>query len=388
MRKIFKWIGICCVIIGVVIAGLAFWKREEVARLGAVLTLFSEDKIVNNFSHMDEAFLSVSLGGKDGPVSPLPLGAPLTLSTEAQKWVEDRSVTGLVILKDGELVFENYYKGTAANDLRINWSLSKSYLSVLFGVLLEEGLIDSIDSPVIQYAPSLTETPYKDASIKDVLQMSSGLLFDEDYLDFFSDINKMGRTLALGGSMDAFAANQVNSYAAPGEVWKYCSIDTHVLGMIIRGATGLDIPSLLAEKVTGPLGLEVAPYYLTDGFGVSFVLGGLNITTRDNARFGQMVANGGQWNGKQIVSADWIAASTTASAKTEPGKIGYGYQWWMPVGYAPGQILARGVYGQYLFIDRVNNVVISVHGADKNFRDDGVQAYNNKMLLQIAESLN
>ncbi len=386
MKSFLKWVLRIVVILAVVIGGLALWKREEVGRLMAVLSLFSEEKIVDNFSSMDTIFLNRPLPGSGGTPNALPAGTPATLSPEVKDWIAERHVTALVILHDGTMVFEEYYRGTDADDLRINWSISKSYLSALFGVLLDEGVFDSIDDPVTKYAPELADTAYAQASIKDVLQMSSGVTFDEDYLAFFSDINKMGRVLALGGSMDGFALQQDEGFAAPGDGWKYVSIDTHVIGMVIRGATGRDIPDLLTEKIITPLGLEADPYYLTDGYGVAFVLGGLNTTTRDNARFGQMIANGGRWNGQQIVPSDWIDASTVASAKTAPGVIGYGYQWWIPAGSEPGQFMARGIYGQYIYIDRINDVVIAVHAADRQFRAPGAHAQNENMFRLIAES--
>ncbi|MCG3267777.1 serine hydrolase [Yoonia sp. I 8.24] len=364
----------------------AICKRREIKRLRHVLRLFSPESIVQNFSHMDAAFLHEQLPAK-GDKSPLPLGRSIDLTPDMRQWIDARSVTALVILKDGQQVFEDYFHGTGADDLRINWSVSKSYLSALFGVVLSEGSIDSIDDPVLKYAPALAGTAYQDATIKDVLQMSSGLKFDEDYLAFFSDINRMGRVLALGGSMDGFAQKQKTSAAAPGTRMEYVSIDTHVLGMVIRGATGRGIAELLQEKIIAPLGMEHAPYYVTDGNGVAFVLGGLNSTTRDNARFGQMMAQGGMWQGKQIVPADWVTQSTRATAKTAPGEIGYGYQWWIPLGYEAGQFLARGIYGQYIYIDQINNVVIAAHSADRAFRDDGVSRENEIVFQQIAESL-
>jgi len=388
MKSLLKWVLRIIMILAVLVGGLAIWKREEVVRLSAVLSLFSEEKIVTNFSNMDDAFLSTALVQSDLSAEPLPQGPAATLPAGFNTWISDRNVTGLVILKDGQVVFEDYYQGTSDSDLRINWSISKSYLSALFGVVLADGDIDSIDDPVTKYAPTLQATAYRDATIKDVLQMSSGVSFDEDYLAFFSDINKMGRVLALGGSMDSFALQQNTSFAGPGETWKYVSIDTHVVGMIIRGATGRSIPSLMTEKIITPMGLEANPYFLTDGYGVAFVLGGLNTTTRDNARFGQMIANGGAWKGQQIVPADWIDASTTASAKTAPGAIGYGYQWWIPAGSEDGQFMARGIYGQYIYIDRIKNIVISMHSADRAFRAPGVHAQNEDMFRQIAEGLN
>jgi CubicO group peptidase (beta-lactamase class C family) len=376
--------------IAVIVAGItataAVLKRTEIKRLRHVVKLFSASAIVHNFSHMDEAFVADHLPATTAR-KPLPIGTPMPIPPEMQTWISARNVTALVILKDGKQVFEDYYHGTGADDLRINWSVSKSYLSALFGVIMAEGAIDSIDDPVLKYAPKLAETAYQNATIKDVLQMSSGLKFDEDYLAFFSDINRMGRVLALGGSMDRFAQKQKTSAAAPGERMEYVSIDTHVLGMVIRGATGRGITDLLQEKIIGPLGMERAPYYVSDGKGVAFVLGGLNTTTRDNARFGQMMLQHGQWNGKQIVPRDWVVASTKASAKTAPGEIGYGYQWWIPLGCVDGQFLARGIYGQYIYIDQINNVTIAAHSTDRAFRMDGVSRENEVMFQQIAESL-
>ncbi|MEM9787150.1 MAG: serine hydrolase [Pseudomonadota bacterium] len=387
MRRFAKWVLRPLLILALVLGGLAIWKREEVTRLAGVLDLFSEEKIVSNFSNMNQIFLYQPLPSTREAPSPLPQGAPAALPPEVTDWVADRNVTSLVVLKNGEIVFEEYYQGTGPEDVRINWSISKSYLSALFGVLLDEGVFDSIADPVIKYAPALSGSAYADATIKDVLQMQSGVTFDEDYLDFFSDINRMGRVLALGRSMDDFAISQDQSFAEAGARWKYVSIDTHVIGMVIRGATGRSIHDLVREKILAPLSLQAPAYYLTDGFGTAFVLGGLNTTTRDNARFGQMFANGGRWNGRQVVPADWVAASTRASAKTEPGKIGYGYQWWIPNGSQEGQFMGRGIYGQYLYVDQVNDVVIATHGADRLFREPGVHAQNEAMFRLIAESL-
>jgi CubicO group peptidase (beta-lactamase class C family) len=387
MKTLFKWSLRLVFAALMVLVALGFWKREEVTRLMDVLELFAQEKIVGNFSNMNRIFLHQNLPRAGPAPSPLPQGTPATLPAEVGNWVAARSVTGLVVLKNGEIVFEEYYKGTTADDVRINWSISKSYLSALFGVLLAEGAFDSIDDPVIKYVPELTGSAYNDATIKDVLQMSSGVGFDEDYLAFFSDINRMGRVLALGQSMDRFTASQKKIFGVPGAQWQYVSIDTHVIGMVIRGATGRSIPDLMSEKILGPMGFEADPYYLTDGFGTAFVLGGLSTTTRDNARFAQMFANGGRWNGKQVVPADWVDASTVASANTAPGEIGYGYQWWIPAGAQDGQFLGRGIYGQYIYIDRVNDVVVATHGADRAFRDDGVQDQNELIFRQIAESL-
>ncbi|MGQ3488333.1 serine hydrolase domain-containing protein [Roseovarius pacificus] len=387
MRTILKW-GLRLVLMALLAAVVVgMWKREEITRLWAVNTLFDEGKIVGNFSNMERAFLTVPVSRGDGPVSDLPQGEPMTLPEGVTDWIAARDLTSLLVLDEGKIVHESYHKGTGAEDRRISWSMAKSYLSALFGILLDEGAIGSIDAPVTEYAPQLAGSAYEGATIRNVLQMTSGVEFDEDYLNYESDINRMGRVLALGGTMDGFAAGLTARAAQPGERWKYVSIDTHVIGMVVRGATGRSIPDLMAEKVITPLGLEAAPYYVSDGEGVAFVLGGLNMRTRDYARFGLMFEQMGAYQGRQVVPADWVAASTRASAPTEPGEMGYGYQWWMPVDAPEGVFMARGIYGQYIYIDQTRNVVIVVTAADRQFRAPGAHAENVGMMRRIAEAL-
>ncbi len=386
MRTFGKWLGralLALIILGV---ALYIWKREEITRVMAVNSLFSAEKITHNFSNMNTMFLSAPVPRGEGPVSPLPIGGPLELPDGYDPWVEDRSVTAIVVLKDGLLRHEAYHLGTGPDDLRISWSVAKSFLSALLGVMLEEGKIESIEDPVTRYAPGLEGTAYDGASIEDVLQMESGVKFNEDYFDFWSDINKMGRVLALGRSMDGFAAGLDETIAEPGEAWKYVSIDTHVLSMVIRGATGRPIADLMSEHIIVPLGLEREPYYVTDGYEAAFVLGGLNLTTRDYARFGQMILRNGAWEGQQIVPAAWVAASTRPSARTEAGASQYGYQWWMAPDAGPGEFFARGVYGQYIYINKPLGVVIAVNASDKGFRGDGVNSSNIAMFRALAEA--
>ncbi|MDR9395253.1 MAG: serine hydrolase [Roseovarius sp.] len=384
MRTFVKWglrAGLLLILAGAVVG---LWKREEIMRLLAVNTLFESDRIVENFSNMRRAFLTAPVPRGDGPVTALPPGKGIALPEDVRKWTQDRALTSLLVLHEGRIVFEDYYLGTGASDRRISWSMAKSYLSALFGIMTAERAFASLDDPVTAYAPQLAGSAYDGATIRNVLQMTSGVAFDEDYLDYHSDINRMGRVLALGGTMDGFAAGLKGRAAAPGERWKYVSIDTHVLAMIIRGATGRDLPSLLSEKVIAPLGLERSPYYITDGEGVAFALGGLNMTTRDYARFGLMFERMGALGGQQIVPRDWVAASTRASAPTQPGETGYGYQWWIPANAPAGVFMARGIYGQYIYIDQNRDIVIIVTAADMGFRGAGVHDMNVSMMRRIA----
>jgi CubicO group peptidase (beta-lactamase class C family) len=365
---------------------IGIWKRNDIKRLLAVNALFSEKNIVTNFSNMEAIFFNTNLGVPNAPASDLPHN-PKAMPDGLGGWIEDRSVTALVVLKDGKIAHEAYFKDTAPEDLRISWSVAKSFLSALMGIVVADGDIESIDDPVTKYAKDLAGSAYEGATIRNVLNMASGVTFDEDYLSFSSDISKMGRVLALGGSMDKFAAKLKDRDRDAGEGWQYVSIDTHVIGMIIRGATGREIPELMAEKLLTPLGLEVDPLYLTDGKGVAFVLGGLNLRTRDYARFGQMFAQGGMYNGQQVVPADWVADSTAISAPTEAGETQYGFQWWLAEDAKPGEYFARGIYGQYIYIDTESNVVVASNAADREFEEDGSFEQNLAMFRAIAAEL-
>ncbi len=373
------------VLVGVtiVVAGCGASPQSSLGRLSAVVSLFDQDKIVHNFSHMRTLFNTADIA-VTRQADPLPLGKEKPPSGY-EDWRTARSVTGIVVLRDGKNVFENYYLGTQQNDQRISWSVAKSYISVLIGIAIEKGQIQSVEDLASDYVPELADSPYKNVTIENLLHMSSGVEFDERYQVFTSDINKMGRVLALGGSMDVFVLEPRGMIAEPGARWKYVSIDTHVLGMVLRRATGQSLADLVGSQILNPLGVYGKPYYVTDTQGVAFALGGLNLTTRDYALFGEMVRLNGTFNGRRIVSQDWIKQSTRPSAHTATGNDQYGYHWWMPADARDGEFFARGVYGQFIYIDRVAGVVIALNSADRDFLKEGVSRQNIEMMRAIAD---
>lgn len=367
------------------VAGLAFVKRDEIFRLLSVQSLFSEGRIVENFSQMGRLFPFRKLDRGAGPVSALPRGPAEPLSPAVQRWIAERDITALVVLRNGRLVQEGYYLGTGPEDLRISWSVAKSVLSALFGTLMADGTIPDLDAQVVDYVPRLKGTGYDGATIRDLLTMSSGIRFGEDFRSFWSDINRMGRVLALGGSMDEFAASLKERDSVPGTHMHYVSVDTHVLGMVIRGATGRDPVDLMAERIIRPMGLEATAEMLTDGDGTGFVLGGLNMRARDYARIGQMFLQKGFWNGRQIVPADWAAAST---ARQAADGAGYGFQWWVPRDNAKfgNDFMALGIYGQYIYVNPGARMVIAVTAADRAFDQPGVADANLALFRQMAQA--
>ena len=173
MRKFFRRLGWGLLALAVVLAALAVWKRDELARLMAVNSLFAEDRIVSNFSHMNTLFLTRGMDG--GTPSVLPEGAPAAMPDGFDAWAEARQMTGIVVLHAGQIVFEQYRLGTTRDDLRISWSVAKSALSLLLGTLVADGTIPDLDAQVTQYAPLLRGSAYDGATIRNVLRMSSGV---------------------------------------------------------------------------------------------------------------------------------------------------------------------------------------------------------------------
>jgi len=320
---------------------LAALNFSKIQRLLKVNSMFEADSIVHNFSNMNEVLYSKDLPIQGDPyiwpeaISPLPETVTVA-GTEVNlaDYLEEVSITALVVIKDGKIVSENYYQGTGREDRRISWSMAKSFLSALFGVALENGDIESVDDPVTKYVPELKDTAYETSTIRNVLNMSSGVKFNEDYYQKDSDINKMG----------------------------------HIAGMVLRNATGKSASDYFIENLWTKIGPGKDAYYLTDGEGVAFVLGGLNLRTRDYALFGQLMLQGGNWQGEQVIPESWVSESTAISANppTVPDGFDYGYQWWIPEN-SKGDYMAGGIYGQQIYIDPARNIVIAKNAAHIDF---------------------
>lgn len=402
MKKIIKWSLRVLGLLVVVGAILLAFNWEKIVRLYNVNTLFSEENIVRNFSNMKDMFFwkplpqpSDSQVTEDSQLAPAPLPENYIYdgkSANLTKRLEQLQTTSLLVLHKGTIVHESYSLGTGKDDQRISWSMAKSFLSAMFGIALSEGKIGNIEEPVTKYVPDLKNSAYDNVKIIDVLNMASGVKFDEDYLDFDSDINRMGRVLALGASMDEFTASIKERERDAGSARQYVSIDTHVLAMVLRAATGKSLGEYLVEKIWSKIGSRNNPYYLTDGHGVAFALGGLNMTTRDYGRFGQLFLNDGKWAEIQIVPSSWVKQSTSANAPSAAEKsdtMGYGYQWWVPPA-ADGEYFATGIYGQYIYINPKADIVVVKTAANRAFRDDGqegraIKLENITLFRSIAE---
>lgn len=360
-----------------VIVVLCIWFYPKYKMLNHTIHLFDEDRIVNNFRTFDSVW-PVSVMEASANKHIYPKGTFITLpdnfkyngkAYNSVKFLEDSWATGFLVLQNDSIVFEDYYLGNTESTRNISWSMAKSFISALMGIAIEEGYIKSIEQNVEDYVPELIGSSYEGVRIKDVLQMSTGVKFNEDYGDFNSDINRWGRGFALGGSQDEFAGT-LEREAEPGTINHYVSINTHVLGMIITRATGRTITDYMQEKLYTPLGMEYDGYWLLDGENMEMVLGGLNLALRDYAKIGTLFLNNGNMNGDQIVSKDWVKSSITPDGQhVQPGELfGYGYQWWIPKGNQ-GEFMAIGIYNQCIYVNPTTNTVVVKLSANPKFND-------------------
>lgn len=371
----------------VVLVALGVANRATLRRIWFVATLFSERDHVEDFRSLDTVF-PVRQIRRAGPVFTFernPGSLPETFASDGKtrsvaEFIEDTDTTGLLVIKDDRIVFEEYYLGNTAASRCISWSVAKSFVSALVGIAVAEGRIDSIMDPVMKYVPELRGSGYDGVPIKHILQMSSGVRWDEHYGDFNSDINRMGRALALGKSLNEFCTTLVPELE-PGTFNRYVSMDTQVLGMMLVRVTDQTLSSYLEEKIWQRIGMESDAYWLLDDAGMELAMGGLNVTLRDYARFGRLYLREGNWEGEQILPADWVHASVTPDAPhLMPGAhdltdwpIGYGYQWWIPE-RPDGAFMAIGVFNEFIYVYPEEHLVIAKTSAFRRYTTEDLES--------------
>tara|TARA_B100001094_G_scaffold324648_1_gene377584 strand:+ start:160 stop:1365 length:1206 start_codon:yes stop_codon:yes gene_type:complete len=397
MTKIF----ILLLSIGLIIS--AFFYGPKLSKLYRLSNLYDEKTIAYNFSNIDEVFeVSEPISASDSPhkFKKREYTLPETYFFEGEdksfaEGLDHFKTDGMIVLHEGNLLYENYWNNNSADTKHIAFSVSKSFLSALVGIALEDGLIDSIADPITKYLPDFNGTGYEGVSIKNILQMSSGVEFNEDYADPNSDINKFGRAVAKGSSFRDFAKTLKQS-KEPGTYHHYVSIDTQVLGFLLAEVTGMSLQDYLHEKIWNKIGMEDEAYYIVDNLGVEMALGGLNASVRDFAKFGQLYLNKGQWKGEQIVPEDWVNAShNTDGPHLIPGESelsssvwGYGLQWWVP-GFPDTDYTASGVYNQYIYVDPITKVVVAKTSSNHRFtaEKEYSKAAHVAMFRAIAKSI-
>lgn len=361
MRK--RWVALAAVVLA---GGAAFASLDKETR-GVLLAMPTNADVLSwEQGQRDAAFRAMdrlpflAKANTIAPAAeplPLPSGKPLAVPG-IDAYMARQRTAGLVIVQDGKVRLERYGLGFDATGRWTSFSVAKSFTSTLVGAAVRDGAIRSLDDKVSQYIPGLKGSAYDDVSVRQLLTMSSGVRWNEDYEDPRSDVAEFNRAKPEDG-LDATVSymRKLPRAHPPGQVWHYNTGETNLIGVLVTSATGKSLAAYLREKVWQPAGMEAEATWLLGKTGHE--IGGccLQAATRDYARFGLFVlANGKGRDGRQVVPEDWFGQATTKQKDIgKPGR-GYGFQWWTN---DDGTFAAQGIFGQGIFIDPKRKLVIA-----------------------------
>jgi len=376
-----KRIIVCLVVLGLAACATQHDKPGPFARgvpanappdtIGVFLSWTPEQTLVN-FRNIDRIFATHTIHHGVN-VHPLPRAAvqidPVVAQSEGlptvslEQLMDSERITGVIAVKDGEIILERYALGRGPDDRWISMSVAKSVTSTLIGAAVKDGLIHSIDDPVVRYIPELKSTAYDGVTIRHLMTMSSGVRYKEDVVDQRSDVALAGGEEMVGGVPPLVAyAKRLDREAQPGTRRKYQTIDADMLGIALsRALKGRALADYISEKIWQPFGMEADASWIVDKAGIE--RGGccLSITLRDYARFGMFMDEGAQAGGVDVLADGWIHDAWTAQP-SEPNKytIGYGYYWQIR---QDGGYEAVGAYGQSVTIYPKEHLIIAVNSA-------------------------
>lgn len=319
-----------------------------------------------NFRNSAQIFETRTVAKGEQPW-PFAAGPTATMPADYDAWARRTYTNALLVIHDGKIVFENYRNRTVPEDRFISFSMAKTITALLVGLALEDGKIASIDDPASQYVPELKGGGYEGVSIRHLLQMRSGVAYEERY-DFGANpsLAALIHMNAIVANKERFAdrARTIGKATAPGSRFNYATLDTAVLGWVLERATGEKLAPYMSRRLWQPLGAEADGFFIADGpEGVGRELSGMgyNARLRDFGRIGLMLLNKGKANGRQVVPESWVTQATTmvpfAPSAAKPTRDAYGFQIWK-LDTEPGAYSAIGLAGQFIYVHPASNTVI------------------------------
>lgn len=317
----------------------------------------------------------------------------LGAQTSVEEYIELSNTSAFLVIKDGQVIYENYSHGDSRESLHMSFSVAKSFTSALLGIALDEGKIDSLDDPIRKYLPELTSATFDDVTIKQVLQMSSGIRFNEVYTDPKSDINNM--TVMVPPMSYLEYINTLEREHQPGTFNHYASINAQLLGILLIKVSGESLTDYMTSRLWHPMGMEHSGMWTLGEDGQELAMGGLAASARDYAKLGLLYLNDGMREDRQVLPKGWAKTSVTPNEPhLMPGEnpqsssvSGYQYQWWTPRNW-DGDFLARGIWGQNIYVHPGNRVVIVKLAADQQNFDPRYKLAYIDYLQDLAQSLN
>lgn len=335
-------------------------NADRLRQAGAEILFWSQAQRDANFPAMERMF-----PGHVTPASARPLalveGASIVDAMGGEGALETHldahNVAGLIVVQDGKVRLERYARGYGPEGRYTSFSVAKSLTSTLVGAAVRDRLIESVDDPLTRYLPELKGSAYDGVSVEQVLTMTSGVKWNEDYTNPESDVAKMYRDPPQPGVDQTIAyLATLPREAAPGTKWVYKTGETNLIGVLVTRVTGKTLAAYAGEKIWGPFGMERELFWMQDAGGQG--IGGccLSASLRDYARIGMFVIAGG----RGVVPDGWFAKATRKQAETGRPGSGYGYQWWTN---DDGSFQAQGIFGQLIFIDPARKLVVAMSGA-------------------------
>lgn len=339
--------------------------REPASKAAAIL-FWSVPQREQYIAALDSFFLTRTV--KAGPrPHPLDRGQPLaafapggTRAVDFERFMSTQRVRGVLVLQDGRIRLERYAPPDSPTTRWNSFSVSKSITSTLVGAAMKDGALKSLADPVTRYIKELRGSAYDAVTVRQLLTMTSGVKWNEDYTDPKSDVAQMyAQPPDRGFDMTTSYVRKLPREAAPGTKWVYKTSETNLVGVLVAEATGKKLADYLSEKIWRPYGMERDAEWMIDDVGHE--QGGccLAVTLRDYGRFGQFILDGARVNGTPIVAETWLPEATRSQVAIGPG-AGYGYQWWTR---DDGTFEGRGIYGQTLHLDPARRLVIVLNSA-------------------------
>jgi CubicO group peptidase (beta-lactamase class C family) len=341
--------------------------RPDPKSLNRALATWSQSDREFGFAHWDEVF-TTRVVPRGSHVHALPKGAPLPGFASGgagarllNDYAAEYKLAGLVVVQDGKIRLERYGLGHGPRGRWTSFSMAKSITSTLVGAAIKDGFISSVDDPVTRYIPDLSGSAYDGVTVRQLLTMTSGAKWNEDYTDLKSDVALFYSTPPDPG-IDATVSymRRLTREAPPGEKWLYKTGETNLLGVLVSQATKKSLSAYASEKIWAPYGMEQAASWTLDV--TDHEHGGccFQATTRDYARLGQFILDGAHIDGHSIVVDGWFESATHKQADIGVPGRGYGYQWWTRDDQTFDAI---GIHGQMIHIDPARRLVVAINSA-------------------------
>ena len=344
------------------------------------------------FRQMDKRFPSDRVAPAT-EVRALPQGEPLTLGGEGEggrdwltAYMDSHHVAGVMVLQNGHVRAQRFGLGFGPAQRWESFSVAKSVTSTLLGIALEQGHVASLGDTLVTYIPELADSAYAQVTVQQLLTMTSGVRWNEDYADDQSDVAQMYRGACVDGQAHilTYLRGLPRQWPA-GTHWNYNTAETDLLGLVVARATGQSLAGYLSQSIWQPYGMADEAWWIKDECDGSDTGGsGLSATLEDYARLGQFMLEGGRIHGEPAIADIWMRGALSEQASVDAPERGYGYLWWTDT---DGSYAAIGIFGQMVYIDPARELVIVQSAAWPQATSDALVAARRQLVAKVKQAV-